>query len=425
MNVLIIGSGGRECALAWKVSKSSKLGKLFILPGNGGTISYGENVDINPFDFAVVIDFIQKNNIDIVVVGPEDPLARGIVDEIYSKFNKDKIIVIGPTSKGAMLESSKGFAKKFMKKYNIPTADFIYIDETNVQEGIDFLKRYDPPYVIKADGLAAGKGVIIHNNFNDAVNEINEYLKGKFGEASKKIVLEQYLKGIELSVFIITDGISYKILPEAKDYKRVGENDTGLNTGGMGSVSPVPFVDKSFMKKVEDRIIKPTINGLREEDIDYQGFIFFGLMNCNGDPYVIEYNVRLGDPETEVILPRIKSDLIDLFIAVGKRKLNDFNLEIDERTVATVMLVSGGYPEAYEKNKEIHNLDKVSDCIVFHAGTKLDNDKILTSGGRVLAVTAYGKDLKEALDKCYKNASIISFDKMYYRKDIGFDLLKY
>lgn len=425
MNVLIIGSGGRECALAWKVSKSSKLGKLFILPGNGGTISYGENVDINPFDFAVVIDFIQKNNIDIVVVGPEDPLARGIVDEIYSKFNKDKIIVIGPTSKGAMLESSKGFAKKFMKKYNIPTADFIYIDETNVQEGIDFLKRYDPPYVIKADGLAAGKGVIIHNNFNDAVNEISEYLKGKFGEASKKIVLEQYLKGIELSVFIITDGISYKILPEAKDYKRVGENDTGLNTGGMGSVSPVPFADKSFMKKVEDRIIKPTINGLREEDIDYQGFIFFGLMNCNGDPYVIEYNVRLGDPETEVILPRIKSDLIDLFIAVGKRKLNDFNLEIDERTVATVMLVSGGYPEAYEKNKEIHNLDKVSDCIVFHAGTKLDNDKILTSGGRVLAVTAYGKDLKDALDKCYKNASIISFDKMYYRKDIGFDLLKY
>lgn len=425
MNVLIIGSGGRECALAWKVSKSSKLDKLFILPGNGGTINYGENVNINPFDFDVVMDFIQKNNIDIVVVGPEDPLARGIVDEIYSKFNRDKIIVIGPTSEGAMLESSKGFAKKFMKKYHIPTADFIYIDETNVQEGIDFLKRYDPPYVIKADGLAAGKGVVIHNNFNDAINEINEYLKGKFGEASKKIVLEQYLKGIELSVFIITDGISYKILPEAKDYKRVGEKDTGLNTGGMGSISPVPFADKSFMKKVEDRIIQPTIKGLREEGIDYQGFIFFGLMNCNGDPYVIEYNVRLGDPETEVILPRIKSDLIDLFVAVGKRELNDFNLEIDERTVATVMLVSGGYPEAYEKNKEIHNLDKVSDCIVFHAGTKLDNGKILTSGGRVLAVTAYGKDLKEALDKCYKNASVISFDKMYYRKDIGFDLLKY
>lgn len=425
MNVLIIGSGGRECALAWKISKSNKLNKLFIIPGNGGTINYGENIDIDPFDFDKVLDFIKGNNINIIVVGPEDPLARGIVDEIYSKFNRDEIIVIGPTSKGAMLESSKGFAKKFMKNYNIPTADFIYIDETNVQEGIDFLKKYEPPYVIKADGLAAGKGVIIHNDFNDAVNEINEYLRGKFGEASKKIVLEQYLKGIELSVFVITDGISYKLLPEAKDYKRVGENDTGLNTGGMGSISPVPFADRYFMKKVEERIIQPTINGLREEGIGYQGFIFFGLMNCNGEPYVIEYNVRLGDPETEVILPRIKSDLIDLFIAVGKRELNDFNLEIDERTVATVMLVSGGYPEAYEKNKEIYNLDKVSDCIVFHAGTKLDNGKILTSGGRVLAVTAYGKDLKEALDKCYKNASIISFDKMYYRKDIGFDLLKY
>jgi len=424
MNVLIIGSGGRECALAWKLSKSNRLNKLYILPGNGGTVEYGENIDINPFDFEKVIDFIKSNTIELVVVGPEDPLAHGIVDKIYNEIGKENIIVIGPVAVGAKLESSKGYAKQFMKKYNIPTADFICINEKNITEGIEFLKKYEPPYVVKADGLAAGKGVMIHNTFDEAVNEINEYLKGKFGDASKNVVLEQYLKGIELSVFIITDGNTYKILPEAKDYKRIGEDDTGLNTGGMGSVSPVPFADEDFMKKVEEKIIKPTVEGLKMEGIEYIGFIFFGLMNCNGDPYVIEYNVRLGDPETEVILPRIKSDLLDLFIATGRKQLNKFVLEIDERSVATVMIVSGGYPENYEKNKEIKNLDKISDCIVFHAGTRRINDQILTSGGRVLAVTSYGNNLKEALEKCYKNAAIIYFDKMYYRKDIGYDLLK-
>jgi len=425
MNVLIIGSGGRECALSWKVAQSNKLNKLYIMPGNGGTIEYGENIDINTFDFDKVIDFIEANKIDIVIVGPEDPLAYGIVDKIYDKIDSDDIIVIGPKSDGAKLESSKGFAKHFMKKYNIPTADFIYIDENNKNEGIEFLRKYAPPYVIKADGLAAGKGVVIHNTLDEAINEINEYLKGKFGDASRRIVLEQYLSGIEVSVFILTDGDSYLLLPEAKDYKRIGENDTGLNTGGMGSVSPVPFVNKTFMQKVEERIIRPTIFGLKNEGIDYKGFIFFGLMNCNGDPYVIEYNVRLGDPETEVIMPRIKSDLIDIFVATKNKKLHEFNLEIDERNVATVIIVSGGYPESYEKNKEIKNLNKVNDCIVFHSGTKIVNGGLYTAGGRVLAVTAYGNSLKEALDKCYKNASIIYFDKMYYRKDIGFDLLSY
>ena len=423
MKILLLGSGGREHAIAWKLAQSKKVTALFIGPGNAGTAACGINLSINPENFDEVRSAVISNSIDMVIVGPEAPLVKGIHDFFLEDANLKNIPVIGPKKAAAQLEGSKDFAKAFMKRHGIPTAAYRTFDKNNLNEAAAFLTTLDPPYVLKADGLASGKGVVILHNIDEASLEIEAMMNGKFGEAGKKVVIEQHLKGIEMSAFVITDGKHYKILPGAKDYKRVGEGDTGLNTGGMGAVSPVPFANEAFMYRVEKRIIKPTIEGLAEEGIDYRGFIFFGLMNVDGNPYVIEYNVRLGDPETEVMMPRIKSDFFDLLDGSAKGDLNRRKIWIDERFVSTIMLVSDGYPGNYEKEKVIYGLDLTSDCIVFHAGTRKQGDKIVTNGGRVLAVSAWGNTLYEALEVSYRNAALISWDGIYYRTEIGFDLL--
>jgi phosphoribosylamine---glycine ligase len=424
MNILLLGSGGREHALAWKISQSKKCGKLFIAPGNAGTALFGTNISISATDFEEIRKFVLENKIEMVIVGPEDPLVKGIHDFFLADNELKNVPLIGPKKDGAQLEGSKDFSKQFMIRHNIPTARYQTFTKENLSAGLKFLETLSPPYVLKADGLAAGKGVVIPETLEEAKRELTEMLSGKFGNASAKVVIEEFLKGIELSVFVLTDGSHYKILPEAKDYKRIGENDTGLNTGGMGAVSPVPFMDKGFISKVENKIIKPTIEGLKKEGIIYKGFIFVGLMKVADEPYVIEYNCRMGDPETEVVIPRIKNDFAELFDAVAKGQLNKINIEIDSRTAATVMLVSKGYPEKYESNKIISGLENVSDSIIFHAGTKSEDEKILSAGGRVIAVTSFGNDLSEALTKSYSSIEKINFENKYYRKDIGQDLLK-
>lgn len=424
MTILLLGSGGREHALAWKMLQSPLCTKLFVAPGNAGTGSIANNVDIKPTDFEAVKKLVLKESIAMVVVGPEDPLVAGIYDYFQNDSALQSIPVIGPSQAGAQLEGSKEFAKKFMVKYEIPTAAYASFTKESVEDGCRFLETLQPPFVLKADGLAAGKGVLIIQDLNEAKTELRHMLVNeKFGQASSKVVIEEFLDGIELSCFVLTDGKNYKILPTAKDYKRIGEGDTGLNTGGMGAVSPVPFADASLMEKIEQRIVLPTINGLITENIPYKGFIFIGLIKVKDEPIVIEYNVRMGDPETEVVIPRLKSDLVDLFMAVAKGKLDEVSLEIDERAATTVMLVSGGYPEDYEKGKEIHGLESVQDSIVFHAGTTISNGKVCSNGGRVLAVTSFGKDFQEAVKKSYQNIDNLHFDTMYYRKDIGLDLL--
>ncbi len=422
MNVLIIGSGGREHAIGWKIAQSKQLNKLFFAPGNAGTADLGENLNINVDDFSVLKASVLKNEVDLVVVGPEAPLVDGVVDFFRKDKDLSKVKIIGPSAEASQLEGSKNFAKVFMQKHQIPTAGYLSVNQNNLNEGLAFLESLKAPYVLKADGLAAGKGVLILDELEDAKQELKSILDGKFGDAGQTVVIEEFLKGIELSVFVLTDGNSYKILPEAKDYKRIGEGDTGLNTGGMGAVSPVPFADDAFMSKVEERIVKPTVAGLKQDNFDYVGFIFIGLMNVGGDPYVIEYNVRMGDPETEVVMPRIKSDLLTILDATAEGKLEAQRFEIDPRFATTVMLVSGGYPESYEKGKEISMLKEVKDSIVFHAGTAFKDDKVVSSGGRVIAVTSYGNDLDEALNQSFLNADLISFDKKYYRTDIGKDL---
>ncbi len=422
MNILILGSGGREHALAWKLAQSKKVSRIFIAPGNAGTINSGTNLKIDPGNFGEVRDAVLGNNIEMVIVGPEALLVDGIHDYFLNDSSLNHIPVIGPDKSAARLEGSKDFAKDFLYRYNIPTARYKSFDISSLKEVPLFLRTLNPPYVIKADGLAAGKGVLIIDDMIEAEKEVEAILNGKFGKAGLKVVIEQFLKGIEVSVFIITDGTSYKLLPEAKDYKRIGEGDTGLNTGGMGAVSPVPFADKTFMEKVVKRIIDPTMKGLAEDGIVYKGFIFFGLINVEGDPFVIEYNARLGDPESEVLIPRIKSDLFELIEGVAYGDLDERGIEIDSRSVTTVMLVSGGYPGEFNKGLQVTGLDLTTDCMVFHAGTKLAENGVITAGGRVMAVSAYGNSMKEALDKSYKNASLLKFDGIYYRKDIGFDL---
>ncbi|MCE5178997.1 MAG: phosphoribosylamine--glycine ligase [Porphyromonadaceae bacterium] len=422
MNVLLLGSGGREHAMAWKLRKSSYLNNLYIAPGNAGTAMVGTNVPIGVTDFEAMKQFSLSHDIDMIVVGPEDPLVKGVYDFFHKDEDICHITVIGPSQKGAQLEGSKDFAKHFMMRHGIPTARYKSVTLDNIEEGNEFLDSLSSPYVLKADGLAAGKGVLILHDLNEARQMLWEMLHGKFGEASNKVVIEEFLSGIECSVFVLTDGQSYKILPVAKDYKRVGEKDTGLNTGGMGAVSPVPFADELFMEKVRSQVVEPTVKGLQEEHIDYKGFIFLGLINVEGDPKVIEYNVRMGDPETEVVLPRIKSDLLELFIGVATETLGERVLEVDDRYAVTVVMVSGGYPETYDKGKLIEGLDNVTDSIVFHAGTVSHNNEVFSSGGRVLAVTSYGKKMEEALLTSYSNIAKIYFDKAYFRKDIGFDL---
>ncbi len=423
MNILLLGSGGREHAFAKKISESTLCHQLFIAPGNAGTEKLGINVPIKADDFLKIKSFCLENQIKMVIVGPEDPLVKGIYDFFKNDDQLNDIPVIGPSKIGATLEGSKEFAKKFMQKYNIPTADYQSFTKENINEGFAFLEKMRPPYVLKADGLAAGKGVLIINGLAEAKNELeNMLVKAKFAEASSKVVIEEFLTGIELSCFVITDGKNYKILPTAKDYKRIGEGDTGLNTGGMGAVSPVPFANAEFMQKIEERIVKPTIQGLINEQIEYKGFIFIGLIKVGDEPYVIEYNVRMGDPETEVVIPRIKSDLVEIFSAVASQNLDNINLEINPQSATTIVLVSGGYPEDYEKGKIISGIENIEDSLVFHAGTTLDNDKIVSNGGRVLAITSLAETFQEALKISYKNINKISFDKMYYRKDIGFDL---
>ncbi len=423
MNVLILGSGGREHAFAYKLSASKKVSNLFVAPGNAGTDAIAKNLNISVTDFKEIKNTVLQNNIKMVVVGPEAPLVEGIHDFFLEDKELKDVAVIGPKKDGAILEGSKDFSKKFMIKHNIPTAKYKSFTLENLTEGFSFLETLQPPYVLKADGLAAGKGVLILDSLQEAKRQLEEMVTNqKFGEASTTVVIEEFLKGIELSVFVLTDGKDYKILPSAKDYKRIGEGDKGLNTGGMGAISPVPFADDAFIKKVEDLVVKPTIKGLQEEGIDYRGFLFIGLMNDNGNPSVVEYNVRMGDPETEVVLPRITSDLFDLFLGVANKNLAEKEYVVTEDTATTVMLVSGGYPEGYEKNKEITGLETIKDSIVFHAGTKVEGNKVLTSGGRVMAITSFGKNIKEALTKSYTSIEKISFDKMNYRKDIGFDL---
>jgi len=423
MNILILGSGGRECTLAWKLAQSPKCGDLFIAPGNAGTLDFGTNLELNPNDFDELKEAVLRHCIEMVIVGPEDPLVKGIHDYFLTDDDLKNIPVIGPQKYAAQLEGSKEFAKEFMYRHDIPTAQYKSFTLENLQEGFDFLETLSAPYVLKADGLAAGKGVLILDDLQEAKKELEEMLgQQKFGAASSKVVIEEFLDGIEMSSFVLTDSENYVILPNAKDYKRIGEGDKGLNTGGMGAISPVPFADDEFLSKVEKRVIIPTIEGLKKDKISYVGFIFIGLIRVNNEPYVIEYNVRMGDPETEVVIPRIQSDLVDLFEATAAKNLDNFKLDIDPRSATTVMMVSGGYPEAYGKGMEITGLEKVEDSIVFHAGTKLSDDKIITSGGRVLAVTSYGEDFKRALEQSYKNIGQIHFDKMNFRTDIGFDL---
>ena len=424
MNVLILGSGGREHAFAWKISQSSLCKKLLIAPGNAGTAQVGKNIEIGVNDFEKIKELCISEDIEMLVVGPEDPLVNGIYDFFKEDQSLQNITVIGPSKKGAQLEGSKEFSKEFMIKNNIPTAAYQSFTKDTLDDGYQFLETLSPPYVLKADGLAAGKGVLIPETLKEAKQSLKEMLAdAKFGDASSKVVIEEHLKGIELSVFVLTDGVSYKILPSAKDYKRIGEGDKGLNTGGMGAISPVPFADRFFIEKVEREIIKPTIKGLVEEEIDYKGFIFIGLMVDNGNPKVIEYNVRMGDPETEVVIPRIKSDLLNLFRGIGNGSFSEIDFNISEEVAATVMLVSGGYPEDYKKGKEMTGFENVDGSLLFHAGTKNDEEKIVTNGGRVLAVTSFGKDIDEAVNKSFDNAKKINFNGKYYRKDIGFDLL--
>ncbi len=422
MNILLLGSGGREHALAWKISQSDKIDKLYIAPGNAGTAEVGENIDIKLSDFEAIKKLAIEKKIEIVVVGPEQPLVDGISDYFMLDPELRSVSVIGPVKAGAILEGSKDFAKDFMTKYNIPTAKYQSFKKATLEEGKTFLESLSSPYVLKADGLAAGKGVLIIDDLDEAKEALEQMLDGQFGDASATVVIEEFLDGIELSVFVITDGKSYKILPEAKDYKRIGEGDTGLNTGGMGAVSPVPFANKEFLNKIEDKIIKPTMDGLIKEKIKYKGFIFFGLINVKGEPFVIEYNVRLGDPETEVVIPRIKSDIVDLLKHTADETLDKVDFEIDDKACTTVMLVSEGYPGSYEKGRKIENIEKVSNSILFHAGTKRSGSEIITNGGRVIAVSSYGKNMNDALEKSYKNAEIIDFKGKNYRKDIGFDL---
>lgn len=422
MNILILGSGGREHALGWKIKQSPKLKKLFFAPGNPGTSELGLNLPVDITSFESVKKEVLENEIDLMVVGPEVPLVQGIHDYFANDIDLQHVQVIGPKKSGAQLEGSKDFAKDFMKRHGIPTAAYLTVTPENLDEGLRFLENLQPPYVLKADGLAAGKGVLIVGSLAEAQQSLNEMLGGMFGEASRKVVIEEFLIGVEVSVFVLTDGKDYLLLPEAKDYKRIGEGDTGLNTGGMGAISPVPFAGKEFLKKVEETIIQPTIQGIREDNLEYTGFIFFGLMNCNGEPKVIEYNVRMGDPETEAVILRIKSDLLELLEAAAEGTLKEKTIEIDEQSAVTVMLVSGGYPGDFEKGKVISGYDQVAGSLLFHAGTKLEFGKLKTNGGRVIAVSSTGATFGDALKKSYQNAALIEYEKKYFRTDLGFDL---